>query len=203
MKLKQKIIICLLIILSLIPNTAFGFSLNEGEQLNAQVIPKEIREFKINNQVEKEIELQKKYDELIEPNSRAIYTTEVMATKYITLSGYAGNQSVGGTKFPTGGGFFWADSGGPVISGSLSFTFPTKYVDVSVGLGISTDNPMFGKWVSVPNSYDYFKLYVEKTMEVKHINIYRQERAGSPKVLYMTTYPSTQYRESCYARKVY
>ena len=60
MKLKQKIIICLLIILSLIPNTAFGFSLNEGEQLNAQVIPKEIREFKINNQVEKEIELQKK-----------------------------------------------------------------------------------------------------------------------------------------------
>lgn len=47
--------------------------------------------------------------------------------QYKTLKGYAGNQLSGGYKFPTGGGFYFSDSGGPNVSGSVSLSLPAPY----------------------------------------------------------------------------
>lgn len=139
----------------------------------------------------------------ITPLSRAIYTSETVAIKYKPLSGYAGSQLPGGNKFSTGGGFWWTDSTtSPTVSGSVSFSVPYKPVDISVSLGLSSTTDSRGLFVSVPNTYDFFKLYVIKTNEIKQVNIYRQQYASSPKELYQIMYPSTLYRQEQFASKV-
>lgn len=44
--------------------------------------------------------------------SKVVWDKEV--TK--TVSGYAGNQPKGGSRFPSGGGFYYGDSGGPSVA---------------------------------------------------------------------------------------
>lgn len=55
------------------------------------------------------------------------YKTEYLPYSYTTLSGYAGNQVVGGYKFPTCGGFWFSDVGGPTVSGSVSLSLPAPF----------------------------------------------------------------------------
>ena len=131
------------------------------------------------------------------------YYTEYVETKYETFSGFAGNQPSGGTRFETGGGFHWKDAGGPSVSLGVSFSVPAKVVDISVSLGISVgEGEELAYDVDVPNTTDYFKLHVSKTMEIKQANIYQQSISTGETSLYMTMYPSTLYRQSVGARKV-
>lgn len=181
---------------------------------NIFYVSEEIRERDINNQISKAI-LEKEsqeinifksrnsfshHDNAIELNSRDNYTTEIVSTKYKTIGGFAGGQLPGGKRFPTGGGMWWADNGGPTVSGSIDFSAPYKKVNISIGLGIASYSPINGNLVNVPNTHDYFKVYVDRTMEVKHVRIY--SHSNGTKKLYMEMYPSTLFSTSQYAKAV-
>lgn len=100
------------------------------------------------------------------------YKTEYKPYKYKTLSGYAGNQVAGGYKFPTGGGFWFTDSGGPTVSGTVSVGLPKPFDMVSVSINLGQKGSS-GLWVSAPSSSYYYKLYVSKKMELRPYITYR------------------------------
>lgn len=100
------------------------------------------------------------------------YKTEYAPYVYKTLSGYAGNQLEGGYKFPTGGGFWFTDSGGPSVSGSINVSLPAPYNIISVSVNLSKKGTS-GLWVSVPSSSSHYKLYVSKEIQVRPYVIYR------------------------------
>lgn len=100
------------------------------------------------------------------------YKTDYKPYKYKTLSGYAGNQVAGGYKFPTGGGFWFTDSGGPEVSGSVNVGLPKPYDIVSVSINLGKKGTS-GLWVAVPSSSSYYKLYVSKKMELRPYITYR------------------------------
>ncbi len=123
------------------------------------------------------------------------YKTEYLPYSYTTLSGYAGNQVAGGYKFPTGGGFWFSDVGGPTVSGSVSLSLPAPFniVSVSVNLGQKGDS---GVWVSAPTTTAYYKLYVSKVMELRSYIVYRApvgtenwevDNAGTVPITYSVT----------------
>lgn len=101
------------------------------------------------------------------------YKTEYLPDERIVLEGYAGNNKPEGDRFATGGGFYFSDSGGPTASGGVSITLPgqLKWISVSVSLGKSSSS---GKFVTVPRTDAYYKLYVEKTVEVHPYVTYRR-----------------------------
>ena len=100
------------------------------------------------------------------------YKAEYKPYKYKTLSGYAGNQVVGGYKFPTGGGFWFTDSGGPEVKGSVNVGLPAPFNVVSVSINLSKKGTS-GLWVSAPSTSSYYKLYVSKKMELRPYITYR------------------------------
>ena len=108
------------------------------------------------------------------------YGSENLPYQYKTLGGYAGNQVERGYRFPTGGGFYYSDSGGPTVNGSVSITIPTTLNNVSISFGINLGqrSESSGFFVSVPNKTDYFKLYIEKELEVRPYVVYRK-RSGT------------------------
>ncbi|MBR2674080.1 MAG: hypothetical protein IKE52_01290 [Mogibacterium sp.] len=87
---------------------------------------------------------------------------------YRTVGGYAGNNAPGGTRFPTGGGFYWSDKGGPTASVSVSLGAGFGSVSVGTELGKKSSS---GEFVTVPNKKDYFKLYIEKTLECRKYKV--------------------------------
>ena len=94
------------------------------------------------------------------------------------FKGYAGNQPDGVTKFPTSGGFYWSDSGGPEISVSVSFVGIGDYLDfmsVSVNIGNSSTS---GRFVNVPTTTDYYKLFIEKEFDCKPFVTYYKNSTG-------------------------
>lgn len=187
------LVVCLMLFL---PMTTVSAAYENHEE----IIPQEIRDADIENQINEALNNLNKMNTLSDRDY--YYTTEVVETKYKTVGGFAGGQLPGGNRFQTGGGFYWDESGGPSISGSVSFSQPYKQVDFSVDLGIAFDNPTHGKFVSVPNTYQYFKLYIEKTMEIKKVNVYRQKYTGGTKELWDTMYPVTLYSQNQYAKSV-
>lgn len=100
------------------------------------------------------------------------YRSEYLEHEIVTVSGFAGNQLSGGYQFPTGGGFWYSDSGGPSVTGSISLSLPAPFdmLSFSVNLGKSATSGLF---VNAPNTTDYFKLYVVKTVEVSPYVVYR------------------------------
>lgn len=198
------LLVCLFIVL---PITTFAEPYNIPEKIvpkyetQGEVIPKEVRDADIEKQINEIINELKKEDS-IKPNAGDhIYTTKVVAKKYKTVGGYAGNQPAGGSRFGTGGGFFYVDSGGPSASGSVQFSVPYKLLSFSVALGVSSSNTS-GIFIKAPNTYQYFKLYVSKTMEIRQVNLYKQINKNSPKVLVSISYPVTLYSRNSYARAV-
>lgn len=104
------------------------------------------------------------------------YKSENLEYQYKTAGGFAGNQVRDGYRFPTGGGFFYSEDGGPQITLNINFEIPRlPETSVSVGLGMKKDT--LGQFVSVPNTTDYFKLYVEKEVEIRPYVVYRK-RSG-------------------------
>ncbi|BDR74102.1 hypothetical protein K144316041_p10300 (plasmid) [Clostridium tetani] len=186
------LIVCLMLFL---PMT----TVSAAYENNEKIIPKEIRDADIEKQINEALN-KNKINTLSDRDY--YYTTEVVETKYKTVGGFAGGQLLGGYRFQTGGGFYWDESGGPTIGGNVSFSAPYKLVGFLVNLGIASTNSSYGKYVSVPNTYQYFKLYVEKTMEVRKVNVYRQKYTGGTKELWDTMYPSTPYSQNQYAKSV-
>ncbi|WP_278951591.1 hypothetical protein [Lactobacillus apis] len=92
-------------------------------------------------------------------------TFKVVDTKYPSAKGYAGNQPSKGTRFKSGGGFYWSTSGGPVVSVSSGFSG----FSFSVNLGTKGSS---GYYVAAPNKKDYFKLYVKKTYKAEKLAFY-------------------------------
>lgn len=129
------------------------------------------------------------------------YDTEYVDTKYVTKGGFAGGQPKSGVRFRDGGSFFWMETGGPTLSASVSFSHPFKYVSISVDLGLSSKSQVTGYSADVPNKTDYFKLWVDKTMEVRQANIYRTNIKTGKTSLYMTMYPTTFDSFDLYAKK--
>ncbi len=173
-----------------------------SKDIETMIVPKKVREADFQRQIDEIIDELKKEDMAhAQSVGDHIYTTEVVQVKYKKLEGYAGGQPSTGTRFRYGGGFFWKDSGGPTVSGQVTFSVPYKLVNVSVTLGTTSDSET-QYIVLVPNTYEHFKLYVEKTMEVRQVNVYKQITPNSPKQLVEIRYPSTLYRLDLYAKAV-
>lgn len=122
--------------------------------------------------------------------------------KYKTLKGYAGNQLPGGYRFPTGGGFYFSDSGGPSTSGSISLSLPAPFNIISFSVNLGQRSTSSGVFVVAPNTTDYFKLYVEKLMEIRPYAIYKQDRDTHQYYLYQVGAVTLTYSVSQYAKKV-
>lgn len=122
--------------------------------------------------------------------------------QYKTVGGYAGNQLAGGYRFPTGGGFYYSDSGGPSVSGSVSLSLPAPFNFVSFSVNLGERTTSTGMYITAPNSTDYFKLYVEKGMEVRPYAVYKQNPDTREYELYTVGAVSVPYSISAYAKKV-
>ncbi len=134
------------------------------------------------------------------------YKTVWLDTEYKTLSGYAGNQYVGGYNFPGGGGFYYSSSGGPSVSGSVSISFPYPYnmVSVSIGTNLGEKSNSVGQYVAVPANSSYYKLYVSKLMEVRPYVVYSRP-ISNPQAgwqVYAKNTHSTVYSMSLRAKKL-
>lgn len=161
-------------------------------------VDKELKD-QIDSQVSKLIDSQSSKYQTRDSSSSNNWKTVYGPKKTVTLSGYAGNQVPKGYKFPTGGGFYFSDSGGPSASASVAYSVPFTKVSVSVTLGKSSAS---GKFVNVPNKKNYFKLYVSKKVQVQPYIVYRRANSHSPwKVNYNGKVQSIQSVTS-YAKKV-
>ncbi|MGG0667447.1 hypothetical protein ABE073_02855 [Lederbergia citrisecunda] len=99
------------------------------------------------------------------------YKIEYGDRKNTKAGGYAGNQpDSNGYRFNTGGGFYWSDSGGPTVTANVAFPYPWDHVSLSVPLGNKSTSGVF---VTVPNTVDRFKLWIDKHYSVQPYNIYQ------------------------------
>lgn len=183
--MKKKIISFLLLIVILIPNLVFAENIHELE--SKTVIYQ-------NNMTEKEIEEEHKRqleeyirslnlekdefkitignDKIVPFNDPSDYKHEYGPKKIASASGYAGNQSATrGYNFPTGGGFWHSEAGGPTASISVYFPHPFEKVAFNVNLGNKGSS---GTYVQAPNTTDYFKLYIIKEYEVQPFIVYKR-----------------------------
>ena len=147
---------------------------------------------------EEEIEqnLQAQVDEyisrLVSTKSDRDYTyhSETVETKYVSGSGYAGNQPANGVRFTTGGSFFWAETGGPTLDASVTFSDPLQIVSVTIDLGVKS-NSSTGYIVNVPSTDAFYKLHVYKVMRVDKYVTYQTSLITGETREYMTLYPKT------------
>lgn len=87
------------------------------------------------------------------------------------------NQVAGGYQFPTGGGFWFTDNGGPSVSGSINLSLPAPFNSLSFSINLGQKGSS-GLFVTAPDTTHYFKLYVSKEMEITPYVIYRK-RVGA------------------------
>ena len=104
---------------------------------------------------------------------------EWLSTSYKWTGGYAGNQPPNGTRFQTGGAFFWSDNGGPSASTSISLSLPKPFnaVSVSINLGNSSSS---GVMVNVPDTTNYYKLYIYKKLYIQPFAVYTRNTSTGP-----------------------
>jgi len=113
--------------------------------------------------------------------------------------GFAGNQVSGGYKFPTGGGFYYSESGGP--SASISFTCPLPYSSFSVGVSLGT-NSTTGIWVNASSTTKYYKLFIEKEVERQPYIVYTRRDSTQPWTVFYHGNTSVVKRVTAYAKAV-
>lgn len=134
-----------------------------------------------------------------------IYKTEYLPKQYIVLKGFAGGNSPGVDRFETGGGFWFTDYAGPTVSGGLTINYlgNLKLISVSVSLGKAGSS---GKFVSVPDTEHYYKLYVEKTIEITPYITYKRLKgnlhANDPWTVYLEGHAQKTYKVNQYAKRV-
>lgn len=124
------------------------------------------------------------------------YISEYGLSQFVTAEGYPGGQPTKGVKFsPPGGGFTWNPDGGPTQSFSLTFAYPFNVIPVTVSIGVATAGQSggVGYYQVVDNYTDYVKLYVEKTMEIVPVIVYKENIYTGERTVYMKNYLSTMY----------
>lgn len=133
--------------------------------------------------------------------SKYKYKTEYLSYMYETVGGYAGNQVSGGYKFSTGGGFYFSDSGGPDVTGSINLSLPAPFnsVSFSINLGKKASSGMF---VTVPDTTNHYKLWVNKTMELRPYVTYRARVGTEDWEIWTSSAVPIVYSVNPYARKV-
>ena len=163
----------------------------------------------ITSKEERDLKFEKEMKQIIselesdagEKGSKYHYKAEYLPYQYKTVSGYAGNQIPGGYRFSTGGGFWYTETGGPSIPVSISLSLPSPYnvLSLNVKLGKNSNS---GQFVTAPNTTDYFKLYVDKTVEIRPYAVYRTESGTESWQLYTTGGVTVTYSVNAYAKKV-
>ena len=101
------------------------------------------------------------------------YKTVYLNPVYKKVSGYAGNQPEGGTSFPSGGGFYYSDGGGPVVSASVTVSLPYPYNVCSFSINLGSSVKSSGNFVTVPSTTGYYKLFIVKTMKIVPYKVLR------------------------------
>ncbi|MDY3052542.1 MAG: hypothetical protein SOR89_05155 [Ndongobacter sp.] len=133
----------------------------------------------------------------IELRDAGEWKVEYGTPKTISSSGYAGNQPSRGTRFNTGGGFYFSSGGGPSVSVGVSFPSPYGSFTVSCNLG---NVGASGRFVTVPSSEYYYKLYVTQYKSVKPSAVYK--KVNGVWQLWLTDYTVIDTWEDCYAVRV-
>lgn len=152
-------------------------------------VPEAIVEKNIQAQVDAYISSLEKEISILRSDRDYTYRTEKVETKYVTRSGFPGNQPTNGILFKTGGSFFWAETGGPTLDASVTFSDPFQMVSVTVDLGLKSES-FTGCSIDVPSKDAYYKLYVTKKMRVDKYVTYQTSLITGETRVYMTTYPT-------------
>lgn len=130
------------------------------------------------------------------------YRIEYGTRKSGRVENFAGNQNTG-VRFPTGGGFYFSDSGGPSVLLNIGFPEPYSLFSLSVPLGTTSQS---GLYVSAPNTTDYFKLSVIKDLSVQPYITYKRSIdpiLGVEKwVVFNKSHNYTHVGTQAYAKKV-
>ncbi|MEA5142699.1 MAG: hypothetical protein VB023_03870 [Oscillibacter sp.] len=105
------------------------------------------------------------------------YKTEYLPDQTKVLEGEAGDNNPEGDRFATGGGFYFSDSGGPTAYDSISINISGVIRMISIGISLGKSSSS-GKFVTVPRTDAYYKLYVEKTVKV-HPYVTYQRPSGA------------------------
>ena len=177
---------------------------NDSEQLNATVIyQSELTQSEIDQILIDQTEAYLKetipgYDANSKGRARPSYETVYGPTKKVTAAGYAGNQVAGGYRFATGGGFYYSNAGGPSVTVGVGFGSPYGSFNVSFSLGNKVSS---GRFVTVPNRTQYFKLYVSSVYNVRPFIVYYNDGNGH-KSVYQRNVSSLLYSENAYAKAV-
>lgn len=116
-------------------------------------------------------------------------------SKNVSGEGYAGNQPAGGMRFPTGGGFYWSNSGGPSVSPSISFGNQV----VSIGISLGNRATSGGYFVTAPNKTNYFKLRTRKTYRVTKTAVYGYYTGTNTRKFLYYIYPKALQSQSAWA----
>lgn len=132
---------------------------------------------KTQDDIDKELDEQLNGSLALIPQDFGETKTEYGDTQTRIAQGYAGNQVSGGYRFPTGGGFYFSDEDGPEVTVTFSLAEPWGIVSMGVTLGQKANS---GLIVTVPNTTDYFKLYVSKTVEIHPYIVYYRDAEGLP-----------------------
>lgn len=165
-----------------------------------EIIPKWIKDAEIERQIEEGLKRRGMIQPLDDRNY--IYENETVAVKYITLSGYVGNQPPGGTRFATGGAFYWVPDGGPTATGTVTFSVPYKMLEVTIQLGAIGKAQGVGLEVLVPDTKYYYKAYNSEEHEVRQVNTYRINKTTGERILWATQYPKTLSSRLVTAKRV-
>ena len=143
--------------------------------------------------------------ETVEPmGPQYIYRTEYLEPYRDVVEGEAGNNKPEGDHFPTGGGFYFSDSGGPTVTASVHVQFPGWWEWLSASVSLGT-NSASGKFVEVPRTDAFYVLYIEKTVEFRPYVTYRRPSgAGNEDAweVYTTGYTTTVVDCTQYAKFV-
>lgn len=160
-------------------------------------VDKELKE-KIDNEVNK-----LKNQASLQTSAQSIgqWKTEYGPKQTKIAKGYAGNQNAAnGYRFPTGGGFYYSEGGGPTVSLSYSFPKPFGNISASINLGSRVSS---GYFVNVPDTVNYYKLYVEKELEVQpYITYTRPTYSDGPWQVYYRGQVSSEKSVVSYAKRV-
>lgn len=111
--------------------------------------------------------------DIVPLNDIGDYKTTYAEAKEKVFSEYAANQPTKGTKFSTGGGFYYSPDGGNckfdvAIGGAYGV------ISVSIPIGKVTTSTT-GYFVTVPTTTSYYKLKVNKKYEIQAYAIYHKE----------------------------
>lgn len=156
--------------------------------------------------IERDIQFNQELEEI---NSESLlrgpeykYKTVYLKKQYKTVSGYIGNQPPGGTRLSGGGYIYCSYDGGPSVSTSIGLALPWPFDKVSLYLNLGQVSSSAGFSVSLPNTYNYFKIYVDKTFEIRPYATYRARVGTNKWELFNSGAVSVFFRQNAYAKKV-